>query len=309
MSAVTPFRADHRFSFQPEQSMKLLVVDDDPFCLAEQAELFGNFGLPCALASTAPEALAVIDDDPDINVVITDLVMPGHDGLWLLQQIKERRDAGRTIASILLSGKADMPAAIAGIRNNACDLLAKPVNRDDCQQALTRIAAQIIRMQGDDMTRQLERIRQSVSAVAETLKAHHAEAAPANVAPAGLATAKDDSLDCAMLDQLRGAIAARRARVSHFDSSFFADPAWDILLTLMVARAEGRYETVTNLAASTNVPDSTAKRWIRYMTDSGMLVRSDDPHDSRRSLLALSDETARQMRSYLLTLPGNVLPV
>lgn len=44
---------------------------------------------------------------------------------------------------------------------------------------------------------------------------------------------------------------------------------------------------------------STALRWVRQMTEAGLLRRWTDPKDRRRDLIALTDSTAAHMRDYL----------
>ena len=90
-------------------------------------------------------------------------------------------------------------------------------------------------------------------------------------------------------------IIARSVRGEFFPAHLFADPAWDILLDLTLARLQGRKVSVSSLAIAANVPTTTALRWIAGMTEAGMLVRQADPSDSRRSYLSLSNEVYATM--------------
>ena len=97
---------------------------------------------------------------------------------------------------------------------------------------------------------------------------------------------------------IRSLIKFRRLRDSFFDSELFADPAWDILLDLMAARLEGRNVSVSSLCIAASVPPTTALRWITAMTESGMLLRQQDPADARRVFIILSDEVTAKLNAY-----------
>jgi DNA-binding MarR family transcriptional regulator len=97
---------------------------------------------------------------------------------------------------------------------------------------------------------------------------------------------------------LRDIIRARRLRDRFFDRDLFADPAWDILLDLKAAGIEGRRVSVSSLCIAAAVPPTTALRWITAMTESGMLIREQDPDDARRVFILLSDETSAKIDDY-----------
>ncbi|MDG5749909.1 MarR family transcriptional regulator [Qipengyuania sp. XHP0211] len=97
---------------------------------------------------------------------------------------------------------------------------------------------------------------------------------------------------------IRQIIKHRQARARYFDGDLFADPAWDMLLDLAAARAEGTKVCVTSLCIASGVPATTALRWIGQMVETGLLVRVADPEDRRRAHIALSEDTADAMARY-----------
>lgn len=97
---------------------------------------------------------------------------------------------------------------------------------------------------------------------------------------------------------IRNLIKLRRLRDSFFDKDLFADPAWDILLDLMAAKLEGQNVSVSSLCIAAAVPPTTALRWITAMTESGMLLRHQDPEDARRVFIILSDEVTAKLNEY-----------
>lgn len=97
---------------------------------------------------------------------------------------------------------------------------------------------------------------------------------------------------------IRKIIRQRQLRARYLDGELFADPAWDILLDLIAARAEHVRVSVTSLCMASGVPPSTALRWINRMTDDGLLERVDDEVDRRRAFVALTDRAAEAMARY-----------
>lgn len=97
---------------------------------------------------------------------------------------------------------------------------------------------------------------------------------------------------------VRRMIRHRQLRARYFDNNLFADPAWDMLLDLTAARAEHRRVTVTSLCIASEVPTSTALRWISQMTAAGLLERVEDDIDRRRAFVKLSDSAADTMARY-----------
>ncbi|PXW75886.1 hypothetical protein C7451_10647 [Blastomonas natatoria] len=94
---------------------------------------------------------------------------------------------------------------------------------------------------------------------------------------------------------IRQLIAMRRMRDRFFSSELFADPAWDILLDLTASRLERKSVAVSSLCIAAAVPPTTALRWIRMMTDQGLLERRADTKDARRMFIDLSDVAFRNV--------------
>lgn len=99
--------------------------------------------------------------------------------------------------------------------------------------------------------------------------------------------------------EIRAMLRLRRLRDRFFDSSLFADPAWDMLLDLMAARLERVQVAVSSLCIAACVPPTTALRWIKLMTESGLFERVSDPIDGRRVYIRLSDSAFASMTRLL----------
>jgi len=97
---------------------------------------------------------------------------------------------------------------------------------------------------------------------------------------------------------LRQLIRQRQQRARFFDADLFADPAWDMLLDLAAARAEGQQVSVTSLCIAAGVPPTTALRWIGQMVHAGLFERVEDTQDRRRAFIRLADSAAHAMARY-----------
>lgn len=100
----------------------------------------------------------------------------------------------------------------------------------------------------------------------------------------------------------RRILRERRLRDLYLGDALFADPAWDILLDLAAARLEGSAVAVSSLCIAAAVPPTTALRWIRVLTERGLLCRTPDAQDGRRVFMTLSDGAAAAMDAYLQTI-------
>lgn len=98
--------------------------------------------------------------------------------------------------------------------------------------------------------------------------------------------------------RVRAEIRKRRSREHYFPSDLFADPAWDMLLDLYAARLEGQMVSVSSLCIAASVPATTALRWIKTLTDSGLFEREADEKDGRRIFIAMSDKAFSSMEQY-----------
>ena len=81
---------------------RMLVVDDEAIILEEMIEVFEGRGFHCRGATGADQALALIREDPEITLIVTDVKMPGKSGMDLI--IEARRIPDRRIVFIVATG-------------------------------------------------------------------------------------------------------------------------------------------------------------------------------------------------------------
>jgi two-component system response regulator FixJ len=98
------------------------VVDDDAAVRKSLAFLLASEGLPARLHESAS---GFLDDAPRIEAgcIVTDVRMPGIDGIELIRRLKER---GIALPVIVMTGHADVPMAVEAMKEGAIDFLEKP---------------------------------------------------------------------------------------------------------------------------------------------------------------------------------------
>jgi len=101
-----------------------------------------------------------------------------------------------------------------------------------------------------------------------------------------------------LLDQLSFSIQMRRIRRSHFGSAEMSGPTWDMMLDLMLAGTHGRVLSASDLATGAGVPLSSGLRIISALERLGLVHRSIDERDRRRTIVRLTDIGTERMATY-----------
>lgn len=109
--------------------------------------------------------------------------------------------------------------------------------------------------------------------------------------------ADDEASD--LVRRVRALIQSRRRRETLFPSEWFGDPVWDILLELFLADLEGRSVSISSICIASAVAPTTALRWINRLSDDGPIVRDEDPGESRRVNVRLTDSAREKMRRFM----------
>jgi len=113
---------------------RVLIVDDElDFCELLAGDLRDR-GWDVSFFTKADEALGA-HLDPDLDVVLTDLRMPGVDGLALCRRIVETRP---DVPVVVMTAFGSMESAVAAIRAGAYDFVTKPIEADALQLTLER---------------------------------------------------------------------------------------------------------------------------------------------------------------------------
>ncbi|HEY6838766.1 MAG TPA: sigma-54 dependent transcriptional regulator, partial [Geobacteraceae bacterium] len=112
----------------------ILTVDDTESALFLLGLQLREWGYKVISASNAREALALLKETP-VDLVISDQVMPGMDGIDLLRIIKETK---ADLPFIMLTAHGSISKAVTSIRKGADDYLEKPYAADDLKTTIER---------------------------------------------------------------------------------------------------------------------------------------------------------------------------
>src|SRR5713226_7676095 len=104
----------------------LLLIDDDPNTLASLARAFRLAGYEATVCDNATRGLEMIRAE-QFDVIFSDVVMPGKDGISLLEDLKA---AGVTTPVVMISGQASVEMAVRATRLGAIDFLEKPLSTE-----------------------------------------------------------------------------------------------------------------------------------------------------------------------------------
>ncbi|WP_439597831.1 response regulator [Falsiroseomonas sp.] len=105
----------------------VLLVDDEGEVLEELAGALGRRGLTVLSATTAEAALAVLRCRPDVAALVTDIRMPGTDGLALAEAALRGRSQAQALEVVLVTGYASATHGMAAARLGAFGTLQKPM--------------------------------------------------------------------------------------------------------------------------------------------------------------------------------------
>lgn len=303
------------YGIRDERPALLLIADrgtrDDARTLAEAANLRLLDMVPLDQASRR------LDMQVGCDVVL--LFCGGDDTVLerLLVQL-ETVSMQNQMGLVIVAGHDSIDLAFATLRGERSHLLYAP-DSTDLAAALVVAAdrsgtpARLHDIGRESEGARLQQLSDEVGRIARTLEAltrgQRSSAPPSFVtgprisdtandyigmpalAPLG-AMSQPDSDSALTATKVRDLLRARRMRGDFLASDLFADPAWDMLLDLLAARLEHERVSVSSLCIASAVPPTTALRWLRTLTDRGLVVRQADPHDGRRVFIALSDEAS-----------------
>ena len=128
-------------------SYKLLIVDDEKnMCRSLEILLSSEGNYKVSSVSNAQDALKFIEKN-DIDLIITDLTMPGMSGMELLRSVKENYPS---IQIIMMTAFSTVQSAIEALKIGAYDYLMKPFSDDDLLRAVKK-ALEVSELKNENM--------------------------------------------------------------------------------------------------------------------------------------------------------------
>jgi DNA-binding NtrC family response regulator len=109
--------------YRSTKAVSVLLVDDEAPFVSTVAKRLSRMGIRVTTALDGEEALRVLAERPDIDVIVLDIRMPVMDGL---QTLAELRRLCSSIPVIILTGHGTVESAIRGMKLGAFDYLTKP---------------------------------------------------------------------------------------------------------------------------------------------------------------------------------------
>ena len=109
-----------------EKTGNVLIVDDDPAVAKVLSAQLSQAGIGCLHVPSAEAALSLLRERP-VDVVITDLRMPGASGIELLDEIVKRWPE---IPVVMLTAHGTVGVAVEAMKKGAADFLLKPFDRE-----------------------------------------------------------------------------------------------------------------------------------------------------------------------------------
>ena len=116
--------------------MRILVVDDEKIKRVTLTDDLAGQGYDVVAAADGAEALRLLDEER-FDVVVTDLKMPGVDGIELLKHVKQGSAAD--IEVIMMTAYGSIPVAVEAVKLGAYDFITKPFRNEDLFPLLARI--------------------------------------------------------------------------------------------------------------------------------------------------------------------------
>jgi DNA-binding response OmpR family regulator len=105
---------------------KILIVEDDEQLLFILSKTLDNAGYQTLIATNGEKAITILKQNPDIELVITDLVMPVLDGVQLCNYIRNDKTF-ENLSILIITGQTDIYYKAQGFDAGADDFITKPV--------------------------------------------------------------------------------------------------------------------------------------------------------------------------------------
>jgi DNA-binding NtrC family response regulator len=118
------------------RAAEILIVDDDAGLAGTLRDFLEREGYAAAVALSAPEALAIMADNPELAAALVDLVMPLTDGLALMEQLHARNP---DLPVVIMTGFGTIETAVEAIKRGAEDYLTKPFDQEAVRKKVGRL--------------------------------------------------------------------------------------------------------------------------------------------------------------------------
>jgi two-component system, NtrC family, response regulator len=134
---------------------RILVIDDEPNVRTVLTMLLEDDGYEVMSAEDGQKGMMMIDAAPDPDLIISDLKMPGADGMALLRRLKQQ---GRTIPLVMITAYGSIEKAVEAMKSGAADFITKPFNKDVIRHVVHKL------LTAEDLKKENDLLRQACRA-------------------------------------------------------------------------------------------------------------------------------------------------
>jgi ActR/RegA family two-component response regulator len=274
----------------------VLVVDDDERWVKHCCEALENLGYAAVPALSIAEAYDQLATK-DIWTAIVDYRMPEGNGLSLIYSLSARSALRtRKLNFVLATAYPSLDLAVQAIRASVVDMLIKPFDAETLDAALWRVRTRETPASPmEPLSTHLIALSNEMRRIAQLVEgpgiAARFPSAPFEESP----TQFDGAL-------VRKLIRVEQSRARVVGGKLMGDPAWNILLDLLLASLENRKVSVSSACIVAGVATTTALRLVNRMVEDGVLERLPDEKDGRRDFLIIRPEVQAALKDYLIDL-------
>jgi DNA-binding response OmpR family regulator len=149
------------------EALSVLIVDDDASFREVLVDVAARAGYQVLSCGDGGEALELVRRQ-SVDLVITDLVMPGPDGLEVLKAVRQHRPEALVI---IITGHASLQTAIEAIREGAYDYIRKPFKLEEMELAIKNVGERIrLLRENKRLLAELQQAYEQVSLVKEIVE-------------------------------------------------------------------------------------------------------------------------------------------
>ena len=124
---------------------RVLVIEDDDTARVTMGDILEGMGLQVTLATRGEHGLDLLEQHPDVALVLTDVVMPGMDGIAVLERIRAEHPS---IPVVIMTAFASVSKAVTAMRLGAVDYLEKPLQLGELRGTVNRVLQQAASLLG-----------------------------------------------------------------------------------------------------------------------------------------------------------------
>jgi DNA-binding response OmpR family regulator len=293
---------------------EVLLLAGDATMLHSLERILSESGYLCVSATTAAEALTLIDSRPQITVVVSDTQLSDMSGMQFVDRLNALTLGRARPRVLMLSEEPTLENAVNALRIGVRDFVHKPVDPSNIIDSVRRAMAQAHGYVAASYARspQAEALLREAEELSGRLRilAYPGHPADQQLHPNEIrhtheprASASDSVVD-AQADTGRMAILdtiehLRKLR-SHYEHHDLDDVAWDLLLELLRAERMHQKRSVSGLAISiSGVSATTSLRRMHELAARNYIERVPDPGDARRDFVTLTPKSHALLFDYL----------